>query len=123
LRDWVKVGVTNTGAGHSILAITPVTTAVPAVHVALNRWVTKIKDSCLLKLGAGGPALSSAAFNTGVAAIQNTLDNNATSRLQFEHDRKNQSFTDKHGDRTWPSACTISAVAWTTLAFLKSTAC
>ena len=98
LRDWVRVAVTNNNVGRSTLAIAPIAAGIPATQVALNRWVTKIKDACLIKLGAGGPALSSAAFNTGVAAIQSTLDNNATNRLQFERDRKNQSFTDKHGD-------------------------
>ena len=48
-------------------------------------------------MGSGGPALSSAAFNAGVTALQTTLQANAQQRLTFERDRRNTSFTDKHG--------------------------
>jgi len=84
LRDWMRLAVTNTNAGVSVLSIEPVSSGVPAHSVALNRWAAKTKNDALLKLGQGGPALSSATFNTGAAAIQHTLDANANTRLQFE---------------------------------------
>jgi hypothetical protein len=50
------------------------------------------------RLGHGGPGLSNATFNFGVASIRNQLEANLTSTLEFERAKGVKTFADYHGD-------------------------
>jgi len=75
LFNWYRVSCMATGAGadHSPLEITPTTSALPLVNLALQDHATRIRDQQLARLGVGGPALSSAAFQAGVAQLNQTM--------------------------------------------------
>ena len=51
----------------------------------------------LVRLGVGGPALSTAAFTAGVNTLTTTINDNARDRLTYERAKALRSFTDKHG--------------------------
>ena len=97
-RDWFCSSSTVAAGGASCrTAIAPITTAAPVTQGLLTRWANRTKNRILAAMGVGGPVLSTAAFSAGVNQLQNTMEATADARLQFERDRRNQSFTDKHG--------------------------
>ena len=98
VRDWFRAASTNDGAGDSVIKVTPIPSAVPAHNQRLNAWVARQRNSQLARLGAGGPGLTSAAFAQGVLDIKNTLDANQTTALDYDRQKSNKSFSDKHGD-------------------------
>ena len=99
VEEWWRCACTNVNGGtDSKLAIAPTVSGLPAATQALQICISKIRERELARVGVGGPQLSNAAFNTGVTQLQQTLDNNAKQRLQFERDRSNKTFTDKFGE-------------------------
>ena len=98
VRDWYLAAVTDNNAGESILSIAPVAAANPIVQGRLNAASHRIKKQHLLRLGIGGPGLTTAAFQQGIQEVRQTLETTAQDQLQFERDRNNKTFTDKHGD-------------------------
>jgi hypothetical protein len=97
IEQWWRYACTNTAAGVSRLANAPVTSPLPGATMRLNGWVNRVTSSLLGRLGVGGPVLTTAAFTAGVTSIRDTLRDTNDERLQFERDRRNKSFTDKHG--------------------------
>lgn len=81
-----------------MLAFDPAAPGGPIPTQKLSAWVSQIKTTWKACLGAGGPPLTSAAFNVGVSAIQTTVVDKACDHLQFESNRFQKTFTDKHGD-------------------------
>ena len=66
---------------------------------ALQVRTNAVRKELLGKLGVGGPALSTAAFNTGVNAIVGRLERDNQNTLQYHRDKDNKSFTDRHGEQ------------------------
>ena len=97
VEEWWRVACTNAAGGHSPVSIDPIASPVPGNLIRLNAWVARTRNEALQRLGMGGPQLTTAAFDAGMASLRNTLNTNATDRLQFERDRMNKSFTDKYG--------------------------
>ena len=97
VEDWWRAACTNAAGGHSLVSLDPVTSPVPGNLMRLNAWVARTRTDALARLGLGGPQLTTAAFDAGITHLRNTLDANADTRLQFERDRMNRSFTDKYG--------------------------
>ena len=52
----------------------------------------------LTKLGVGGPALTSAAYDAGVTRVENAMIQTNADHITYLRDRANESFTQKHGD-------------------------
>ena len=98
LATWYRCASTNTAANHTLVTVTPATSALPLVNQRLNAWTETVRARELAKLGAGGPGLTTAAFQAGVANLRDTMNDTAAARLQFERDRDNRTFTQKHGD-------------------------
>ena len=99
VEEWWRCACMNVNGGtDSKIAITPTVSGLPAATQALQICISKIRERELARVGVGGPQLSNAAFNTGVTQLQQTLNNNAQQRLQFERDRSNKTFTDKFGE-------------------------
>ena len=63
----------------------------------LDRWVSRAKDDLNLRLGHGGPALTSAAFTAGIADVRNVIETTNEANRQAERDRRNVTFEDKYG--------------------------
>ena len=86
------------GAGNPVsIAITPVPANTPNLNFRMNTFTSGVKRQLKNRNGIGGPGLTNNVFQAGVADIQTTLNTNATTRLQFERDRNDRSFTDRHG--------------------------
>ena len=77
--------------------IDQVTAALPLDQGRLTAWATRQKTDSLARLGVGGPGLSSAAFNAGVANLTNVMNTNARDRLDYERAKSEMSFSEKHG--------------------------
>ena len=97
IRDWWRSACTNATGDLALNRITPVTTAAPATTMSLNRHVARLRVDILNKVGVGGPGLTTAAFDAGMAGVRNVIETTANEKLQFERDRLHRSFTDKHG--------------------------
>ena len=85
-------------AADSFSAVAPIASALPHVSLVLNQWSSRIKARQLARIGHGGPQLSNAAFTAGVGQLETVITETATQRLQFERDRINKTFSQKHGD-------------------------
>ena len=99
VREWFRAACTLTGgAGNPVsIAITPVPANTPNLNFRMNTFTSGVKRQLKNRNGIGGPGLTNNVFQAGVADIQTTLNTNATTRLQFERDRNDRSFTDRHG--------------------------
>ena len=97
VESWFRVASTQNTAGACVTEVDPTTSAVPVEIMALSAWGTSIKDRLMAQAGVGGPGLTNLAFNAGVASLQQTMNQNAANRLQFERDRNERSFTQRHG--------------------------
>ena len=70
--------------------------------------------------------LTTAAFNTGITDLRNTLENNSVDQLQCQRDKDNRSFTAKHGDalatrvRDWCNVNTDAALPYVHRLLAKS---
>ena len=69
----------------------------PFAQGRLTAWAAHEKSRALVRLGVGGPALSTAAFTAGVNTLTTTINDNARDRLTYERAKALRSFTDKHG--------------------------
>ena len=98
LSDWYRCASTNNNTDHSVLAIAPVSSALPHNNLALTTYVEGVRRAELAKLGQGGPGLSTAAFQAGITDLQNTMSANSTAHINFQRERDNRSFTQKHGE-------------------------
>ena len=97
VADWFRMASSD-GAADPHLEVEPLLNPAPAAAQRLNAWATRVRDTILQRVGMGGPGLTTAAFNAGVAGIQNTLTATAQQALEFERARSNKTFTDRHGD-------------------------
>ena len=97
LRDWYRACCTN-NAGGSIVRVDPVTSPAPVMAARLNRWTHRVTKSHLDALGSSGPAVTTAAFNAGIQALRQTMDANTRESLQYDRDKSNKTFTDRHGE-------------------------
>ena len=99
VEDWFRVTSTEGGAPAAcVTAVTPVASVVPLEIMALTAWSNTVKERLQTQAGLGGPGLTNHTFNVGVNNLTNTMNQNATARLQFERDRNDKSFTQRHGD-------------------------
>ena len=99
VEEWFRVACTQGGAPVAcVTAVAPVTSVVPLEIMALNSWCSTVKERLQHQAGIGGPGLTNHTFNAGVTTLRDTLNDNATARLQFERDRNDKSFTQRHGD-------------------------
>ena len=64
---------------------------------ALEAARERIKNLQLTRLGYGGAALSSAAFQAGVARLTTTLEDSTQRQLEYQRQQNNKTFTDKYG--------------------------
>ena len=99
LAEWFRVSSTNTGGGDCIIRVQPTIPATPIQLQGLNRHTDRFKALELARIGVGGPALSTAAFNAGIAQVTTTLNDTATRQLDYQRSRADRSFTDKHGEQ------------------------
>jgi hypothetical protein len=97
LSDWFRAASTLTGPGVTPVDLDPIVSGAPVMMQRLNAWATRMRNSELAKLGAGGPALTTAAFNAGVLGITHTLSENTRETLRFQRDQSLKTFTQKHG--------------------------
>ena len=98
LRDWWCAACTQTAGGDPTIRVAQVLPRNPGETRQLTAWANRNIRSNMARLGVGGPQLSNAAFARGVADLQTTLTDHHNATLDFERDRANKTFTDKHGD-------------------------
>ena len=99
VEAWFRVACTQGGAPVAcVTAVTPVTSVVPLEVMALAAWTNTVKSRLQSQAGLGGPGLTNHTFNAGVADLTTAMNDNAAARLQFERDRNEKSFTQRHGD-------------------------
>ena len=97
LRDWWRVCCTNTPGNAPQTDVTVVAVNTPGLNQRLTAWVSRIRRQQLSRLGHGGPGLNQASFEAGITTLRNTMNQNAAARLDFERERNERSFTEKHG--------------------------
>ena len=97
VREWFRCASTHDAGGHSLLAVNPITSASPVTQARLNNWVAPVREAILTAAGRGGPGLTTAAFTAGIDALNATLNTNATNAIQYDRDRNEKTFTDRHG--------------------------
>ena len=51
VRDWFRAAGTHDANGHSLNAVTPVTSASPLVQARLNGWVAPLRQAMLTAVG------------------------------------------------------------------------
>ena len=98
LATWWRLACMNAAGGAGVLSQAAHAPASPLESALLTRWVSRVRDSQMARLGHGGPGLSNASFARGVDTIRNTMENNLQDRLQYERDRALKTFSDVHGD-------------------------
>ena len=98
LVEWFRLMVHDNAAGASVLGVNPNMDPSPRAAQRLQRHRQTVANLYLLKIGVGGPALTSASFDAGVNVIQNAMTTSTNSQLNYFRDRDNKTFTQKHGD-------------------------
>ena len=98
LATWFRAACTNRPDGHGLLSVTPASTVAPMHNQRLNAWATRIKDAHMARLGAGGPSVTTAAFNNGINVLRDSLTENVNSALAYDRDKSNKTFTQRHGE-------------------------
>jgi len=99
--QWWQASSMNRNApneANTKTALEPVTPADPVEHAALNAHVLAVKRDLKTRMGLGGPGLTTAAFNLGMNQVTHAMEQASTEHLQFQRDRMETSFTDRHGD-------------------------
>ena len=78
------------GIHNTLLTTTTLAPVLPGHHTGLTAHVRRVTGPLLAHLGYGGPALSNAAFNLGVGAITNTMQQSrdAQAALAIRNDVK-----------------------------------
>ena len=101
IEAWYRAASTDAGAAGAAptvsIAINPIDTTAPANTFRLNSWAVRVKNDLKSRAGVGGPGLTNNVFNAGVTTLKDTMDANTNARLQFERDRNERSFTERHG--------------------------
>ncbi len=77
--------------------VDPITDPLPLHQARLTAWVHRVKEGVRIKLGVGGPGLTTVAFAAGIQDVQAAIRDTSAAHLQFERDRMNRTFTDKYG--------------------------
>ena len=98
VREWFRVASTNDNANHSVLAVTPTVSGNPGHTLSLNRWVQGRKDQIMRLGGVGGPTLDNGTFNAGMTGLRNSIQQATETTLDFERQRREVTFTQKHGE-------------------------
>ena len=106
--EWWRAASTDTNAGTTQTSADLILDPHPLNFARLLAWANRAEEGMLRNAGVGGPGLTTAAFNQGVANIQNTLQTNATNQLDFERNRANRTFTEKHGDSLAQRLCYLT---------------
>ena len=70
----------------------------PISRAKLDRWVQRQRAHIERALGMGSPGLTNATFMAGVGNVVNAVNQNATDALDYQRNKHNKSFTDKHGE-------------------------
>ena len=108
LAEWYRAACTDNAGGNPLPGLTTVIPVNPGQLQALSAHVARTKTAALSRIGVGGPGLSNAAFAHGVGNITNTITDTARERLQYERDRQNQSFSQKHGQQLAQVMCYLT---------------
>ena len=99
VAQWYRLACTWTNNHHNEMptTIAPVTSVLPIENAGLNAWVRRVIARQLARLGRGGPGLTTAAFNQGIADVTTAIVDTSTARLEFERARNEKTFTDAYG--------------------------
>ena len=97
IRDWFRGISTLNVNGGCCIEVTAVTSAAPRFAQRLTSWSSRIRNAELTKLGTGGPALTTAAFQAGITNVTTTLNDTTREQLRFQRERDSKTFTQKHG--------------------------
>ena len=98
LCDWWRAVCTmGAAADTSALQIDVTPPANVRESRYLDRWKSRFTNDLNVRLGHGGPALTSAAFAAGIADVRNVIETTNQANLDAERDRRNVTFEDKHG--------------------------
>jgi hypothetical protein len=73
LLNWYRAACTNDNAGESVIAVNPVTSALPLQNLLLQGWASRSKNIMKVALGTGGPAVTSVAFAAGVTQLETAI--------------------------------------------------
>ena len=98
IADWFRLMVLDTAGGASVLEVAGIAAAGPRAQQALQRHRNNVAGALLTRLGVGGAALSTAAFNVGVTAIETAMTETNDAQLTYFRQRDNKTFTQKHGN-------------------------
>ena len=98
LTHWYLGACTNDNHGNPVVRTGTVLSGDPVETARLNHFVSNLRATANTKLGLGGPLLTAASFQAGVAAIQNTMTQNTNNVLTMEREKKNMTVTKKLGD-------------------------
>ena len=99
LSDWYRVAVMNNNAALAV-PVTQVGVIPPASITdtqALTRRGNVVVKDLLSRLGVGGPALTTAAFQQGMTDLQNTHTMLNQNVIDYHTNRDNKGFSDRHG--------------------------
>ena len=97
LAQWWRAVCTAATATTSALEVTPTAPANLRERRFMDRWASKAIEDLNVRLGHGGPALSSAAFAAGIADVRNVIETTNQANLDAERNRRNITFEDRHG--------------------------
>ena len=97
LAHWFRLHCTNDNNGDGVNHVTPIEGGTPPQKQVLGRVTRKFRDSNLTKLGGMGPAVTTTAFQAGMASIANVMNRNQADHISFLRDQGNKTFTEKHG--------------------------
>ena len=87
VAEWFRLVSTNDNASNFVMGLDPVHSPSPMVTQHLNTSLASHCTIILNRAGIGGPGLTNATFNSGIASLTNTLDNNAQAAIQYDRDR------------------------------------
>ncbi len=98
VERWWRQACTDTVGGLSWVRSAPAAARHAGDQIALNQHVARVKTTILNAVGVGGPGLTTAAFNAGMANMQATLEHVSAERLRHEAARAARTFTSKNGE-------------------------
>ena len=98
LLEWWRLASTAAAAGGSEISQDLGNPAGPREQLRLAHWANRIWEANLARVGAGGPGLSSAAFNHGISVLRTTMQDTHVATLEFERNRAIKTFSDHHGE-------------------------
>ena len=97
LSDWCRVAVMNTAAAAPVVQLAPILAGTIADTQALVRRGNLVVKDLLAKLGVGGPALTTAAFQQGMTDLQTTHTTLNQAVIDYHTNRDTKGFSDRHG--------------------------